>query len=181
MISVPGTIKIRSVEGRFGSFNVATLDCSIGSFTVKDASIEEFDQGVYTGDFVIEKIKPQSYISNGRMVVEVRAILSAIMLSRDSVHQPCDEFESLEQDPMEAEAGVDEGPEPELTPAPDEVEVEVVDDELDEAARLFGILWPLGNVIKLDPTINRALFRQQKDYLKNAGFRFVAADQHWLR
>ncbi len=62
MISVPGKINIRSIPGRYGSFNVGTLEGSIGSFTVKDSSIEGFEQGVYEGDFVIEKIKPYSKI-----------------------------------------------------------------------------------------------------------------------
>lgn len=34
--------------------------------------------------------------------------------------------------------------------------------------------------IKLDPTVDRALFREQRDYLKNANYRFDASRQLWL-
>lgn len=181
MISVPGTINIRSIPGRFGCFNVGTLDCSIGSFTVKDSSIEEFDEGSYSGDFVIEKIKPNSYFSSGRMVVEVRAFLSAIMLKRDASPQPV-QFENFEQDPIEEDmvdlpvdhfAG-------DAIPAVLVGEAPILDEE-GELANLFGFLYPLGNCVKLDPTINRALFRQQKDHLKANGYRFIASEQHWVK
>ncbi len=152
MISVPGTINIRTIPGRFGAFNVGTLECSIGSFTVKDSSIEEFDEGCYSGDFVIEKIKPSSYFSSGRMVVEIRATLNAIMLRKDVVAQPVAP-EHFEQDPIEEDfiPAVYEGPSHDALSSAESLEMG--DDAF--AEKLFGILYPLGNVIKLDPTINR--------------------------
>lgn len=181
MISVPGTINIRSIEGRFGSFNVGTLECSIGSFTVKDSSIEEFDEGSYTGDFVIEKIKPNSYFHSGRMVVEVRAFLSAIMLKRDAPPQPV-LAESFEQDPLEEDmADLPVGHHAGSGNSAHFIEDAPVLDEDSALQSLFGFLYPLGNCVKLDPTINRALFRQQKDHLKANGYRFVASEQHWIK
>jgi hypothetical protein len=179
MISVPGKINIRTIPGRFGSFNVGTLECSIGSFTVKDSSIEEFEEGVYEGDFVIEKIKPNSYFSAGRMVVEIRATLSAIMIGRHTQPSPAQQ-ESLEQDPLLEDA---EG-NPNHTPhIESQGSLEVPSDEAGEVdlAGLFGPLWPLGSHVKLDPTINRAVFRQQKEYLKQSGYTFEASTQSWKR
>lgn len=180
MVSVKGTINIRAVSGRFGPFNVGTLDCSIGKFTVKDSSIEEFDEGSYDGDFVIALIEPKSYFSSGRMIVEVRATLSAIMLDKCENHLPA-VHESFEQDPLEEEldtrvSEVVSRAKPERDEANESGDVDV------DVPSLFGVLWPLGNIVKLDPTIGRAVFRQQKEYLKNqAGYRFVSEFQHWVK
>jgi hypothetical protein len=224
MISVPGTINIAERHGRFGTFNVGTLECSIGSFTVKDSSIEEFEPGIYHGDFVIEKIKPLSYLAGSRLVVEVRATLSAILLSGDSEPLPND-YESLERDPIEEDSEQATLSNAQFThprarasssyrprqraqdysghSAPNSQEFMPHSDQsgeasfyagqnaidansfetpfLPDAANLFGVLWPIGRVVKLDPTIDRGLFRQQKDYLKNNGYRFSATEQNWVR
>ncbi len=178
MISVPGTINIRTVHGRFGAFNTATLECSIGTFTVKDSSIEEYDEGNYAGNFVIENIRPHSYFTSGRVAVEVRAKLNAIILNKNVVPQPV-AHESFEQDPIEEDfiPGVYEGPTHEALSSTESHELG--DDAF--AERLFGILYPLGNVVKLDATINRTVFRQQREYLKDNGYRFVASEQHWIK
>lgn len=178
MITVPGTITIRSIDGRFGSFNVGTLDCSLGSFTVKDSSIEEFNEGGYSGNFVIDKIKPHSYMAGGRVVVEVRATLSAIMLNKGEAPLPASQ-ESMEQDPIEEESISQ--PESQTPQAIQPIRDECGDIPAEEVAALFGVIWPLGNIVKLDPTINRAVFRQQKDYLKSVGYTFEATSQHWLK
>ena len=180
MISVPGKINIRSVPGRFGSFNVGTLDCSLGSFTVKDATIEEFEEGVYEGDFVIEKIKPNSYFSGGRMVVEIRAALSAIMIAKHAIPSPA-QHESLEQDPLIEDYN---GNEPEPVPPqaiPFEVNAQGEVDDDEGLAKLFGALWPVGSVVKLDPTVGRASLRQQCDYLKQSGYKYDAPNLTWKK
>jgi hypothetical protein len=178
MISVPGTINIRTVHGRFGAFNTATLECSIGTFTVKDSSIEEYDEGSYVGNFVIENIKPHSYITSGRVNVEVRAKLNAIILNKNVEHKNV-VLESFEQDPIEEEfvQSTYQGPSHETLSSAEVLELG--DDAF--AEKLFGILYPLGNVIKLDATINRTVFRQQREYLKDRGYRFVASEQHWVK
>ncbi len=184
MISVPGKINIRSIPGRYGSFNVGTLDCSIGSFTVKDSSIEEFEQGVYEGDFVIEKIKPNSYFSGGRMVVEVRATLSAIMIAKHTQPSPAND-ESLEQDPLLED--LDSHAEPHtVIPQENRDESASYDSPQSEGgdsgvAKLFGVLWPLSSVVKLDPTVGRALLRQQCDYLKQHGYKYDAPNLTWKK
>lgn len=178
MVTVPGTINIRTVHGRFGAFNTATLECSIGTFTVKDSSIDEYDEGSYTGSFVIENIKPHSYFTSGRVAVEVRAKLNAIILGKNVEPQPVVP-ESLEQDPIEEDfiAGAYQGPSHE-TLTTEEV-LELGDEGF--AKKLFGILYPLSNVVKLDATINRTVFRQQREHLKDLGYRFVASEQHWVK
>lgn len=179
MISVPGKINIRTITGRLGAFNVGTLDCSIGSFTVKDPTIDEFEEGIYEGDFVIEKIKPNSYFSGGRMVVEVRATLSAIMIARNTIPAPAAP-ESLEQDPLLEDCINNQSFSEAPAPIPFEIDSE---GEVEESAliNLFGAIWPLGSVVKLDPVVGRALLRQQVDYLKQSGYKYNASNQVWKK
>ena len=189
MISIPGTINIRTFAGRYGEFNVGTLQCSLGTFTVKDSTIDEFDEGAYTGTFFIETIGPNSYIANGRLVVEVRAKLNAIQLNDEVLPA---EPETLERDAMEDEvaqpphfAEVVEAStlvEP-LIPATAvsyEPQVYADDDSMPGIAKLFGEIWPLASAVKLDPNIDRATFRAQKDQLKSMGYRFQASTQTWM-
>ena len=182
MISIPGTITIRSIQGRFGYFNTGTLECELGIFAVKDATIEGFEEGTYNGDFVIEKIKPNSYFSSGRLVVEVRAILTDIILYDDALPQsPIND--SLEQDPLEQEQENFQPQQANPYNQGQQHSSQQYDDDQDtEIASLFGPLWPLGDVVKLDPVVGRSLLRQQKDYLQNVlNYEFIPTQQVWVR
>ena len=46
-------------------------------------------------------------------------------------------------------------------------------------AALFGALWPLGDVVKLDATVDRRLLRQQRDRLGAMGYEFAPLSQDW--
>lgn len=182
MITVLGKINIRTITGRFGDFNVGTLECSIGSFSVKDPAIDEFSEGVYAGSFVIESIKPDSYVASGRVVVEVRARLKGIMLD-DEISSPS-EPESYEQDPVEKECQpiVDTLTQPvpvDVSTGSEASNVVAVEDN--DGGNLFGVLWPLGNVVRLDSTIDRLRLRQQKKFLQDNGYSFRVAQQHWIK
>ena len=48
-------------------------------------------------------------------------------------------------------------------------------------AELFGLLWPLADALKLDPTVDRNVFRKQRDRLKAIGYRFEPMGQQWIR
>jgi hypothetical protein len=50
--------------------------------------------------------------------------------------------------------------------------------EADDAA-LFGALWPLGDVVKLDATVDRRILRQQRDRLGVLGYEFAPLSQDW--
>ncbi|ASD11645.1 DUF3275 family protein [Pseudomonas aeruginosa] len=50
----------------------------------------------------------------------------------------------------------------------------------DDAA-LFGILWPLGETVKLDSTIDRRTLRQQIERLGKLGYEIDPLAQHWNR
>ena len=50
--------------------------------------------------------------------------------------------------------------------------------EADDAA-LFGALWPLGETVKLDATVDRRVLRQQRDRLGVLGYSFAPLSQDW--
>ncbi|GAB4361008.1 MAG: DUF3275 family protein [Gammaproteobacteria bacterium] len=148
MIKISGAVTVKTINGRNGPFNVGKLVTEVGEFSVKEG-IEEFDPGQYEGEFTISRIYQASYAIGGRSITEVRATLVAIALTG------LDTTTAQEEEPP-AE------PEPELpaTGVPSE----------DKA--LFGQLWPLGEKVKLDPTVDREILRRQATRLKELGYRF---------
>ncbi len=46
-------------------------------------------------------------------------------------------------------------------------------------AALFGILWPLGAIVKLDATVERRVLRQQSARLNALGYKFAPLSQDW--
>ena len=186
MIKLSGALNIRTIHGRNGDFNVGRLITEVGEFAVKDALIEEYEEGRYEGDFGITGIYPAHYLSGGRLVVEIRARLETISLSGIDDLAPDDAATAVEPDPIEEEAKAAPSASPdiqaqagpiapaEFTPtAPEPRDPEA------ELKQLFGELWPIGDKVKLDPTVGRALFRRQKDTLKQMGYRFAAVGQYW--
>ena len=150
MIKLSGSVQIRSINGRNGPFNVGRLNTEIGEFAVK-RGIEEFDDGVYSGEFTISRIYPASFVIGGRSIVEIRADVEAIARVDVDTNAAEDSTVSL----------VEPEPEPEsVTSLPD------------EDAGLFGELWPLGEKVKLDPTVDRPLLRRQATRLKELGYQF---------
>jgi hypothetical protein len=190
MIKLSGSLSIRTIHGRNGDFNVGRLLTEIGEFAVKDALIEEYEEGRYEGDFGITGIYPAHYLAGGRLVVEIRAKLETISLSGIDDLAPEDATPAVEPDPIEeelktsptpsaspdAQALVEQNAQAEST----STEPESSDPEA-ELKQLFVELYPLEAKVKLDPTVGRALFRQQKDTLKQMGYRFVPIGQYWER
>jgi hypothetical protein len=44
---------------------------------------------------------------------------------------------------------------------------------------LFSALWPLGEIVKLDATVDRRVLRQQRDRLGALGYKFAPLSQDW--
>lgn len=153
MLQVPGTLTIKTISGRFGLFNVAQLELEIGRFTVKDAMLEEYSEGVYHGTFAIKRIYSGSYQSGHRFTIETRAELAQIWLDNFD-ERPVEIDEPMNVDPLTEEADNS------LVQAEIAIPLEPHSAEL-----IFGDLWPLGNAVKLDPT-NREQMRLQIKYLK---------------
>ncbi|MDR5907533.1 DUF3275 family protein [Franzmannia qiaohouensis] len=206
MIKIPGRLTVRTIHGRNGPFNVGRLAASIGEFVIKDPQLDQFSEGVFEGEFLLLEIRPASYFSGGRLVVEVRAKVGEMLLTEDGmlVTQHGPRFDSAEMDPLEEEgaAPAPSVPPAPSTPAPGEPpappapappsqgaaseapghqapDTHAAGQEAHPDAELFGLLWPLGPSVKLDPTVDRALFRRQVSRLKELGYRFQAPTQTW--
>ena len=196
MITIPGQLAIKTIHGRNGDFNVGRLATSIGEFVVKNAELDQYREGKYDGDFVIVEIRPSTYNANGRMVIEIRALLGGMTLSNiDALSR--DEARRLspqEVDPIDEEA---QAPAPvapnalaraksrntrdplvDTTPFGSEPAAAASEASADDAA-LFGALWPLGDVVKLDATVDRRVLRQQRDRLDKLGYEFAPLSQDW--
>ncbi|AKU14437.1 DUF3275 family protein [Aromatoleum toluolicum] len=196
MITIPGQLAIKTIHGRNGDFNVGRLATSIGEFVVKNAELDQYTEGKYEGDFVIAEIRPSTYSANGRMVIEIRALLGGMTLSnidalsRDEARRlspqevdPIDEeTQAPAPDSMKATAKSksrsSRDPLVDTTPFGSEPAAAASEVSADDAA-LFGSLWPLGDVVKLDATVDRRILRQQCDRLGVLGYAFAPLSQDW--
>lgn len=200
MITLPGQLAIKTIHGRNGDFNVGRLCTSIGEFTVKNPELDQYPEGKYDGDFLIAEIRPSMYNTSGRMVIELRAHLGGMTLSTiDALSK--DEAGRLtpqEVDPIEEEteklraapaepASVVPTSETPASPLIDTTPFGLMppadtqnrESGAGDDAALFGALWPLADVVKLDATVNRRLLRQQRDRLDALGFEFAPLSQDW--
>ncbi|MFK4135377.1 Protein of uncharacterised function (DUF3275) [Pseudomonas luteola] len=193
MITISGQLAIRTIVGRNGDFNVGRLTTSIGEFVVKDAQLDQYNEGKYDGQFVITEIKPSSYSHRGRFVMEIRAHLAGMTLDDldNLTQEDTDDLDDRERDPIEEDViptepllakptfnkprpsysddtmpfGIDMQRLPTRKPSDDEV--------------LFGTLWPLGSVVKIDPTVSRQLIRDQCKRLGELGYVLDFRLQQW--
>ena len=195
IIRIAGKIAVKSVSGKNGNFSVGDLTTGIGDFKVVDAILDQFEPGTYEGVFLVEQIYPHSWAWRGKVMIEVRAKLADIILSThsDEVDQTSDA--PPVQDPIVEQQSTVRMPPiiqlPTVFVGTDEVETGTVlspkqDDDL--VNKLFGAdpetletVLSGGEPITLDPTIDRELFRQQRDYLKANGYKFEPIAQIWLK
>ncbi|MDH1209453.1 DUF3275 family protein [Pseudomonas chengduensis] len=192
-IIVPGQLTLRTIRGRNGPFTVGRLTTHLGVFEVKDAELEQYPEGKYVGEFVIRYIYPKAYPTGGGMRFEIRASLDGMTLSgidklsRDEARG----FASQDVDPLDEELGTRPLATPTVAPDPVPSPVQAVDTTVPAAtvaapstpdshdATLFGLLWPLGESVKLDSTIDRRTLRLQIARLGVLGYALDFKSQQW--
>src|ERR1700730_2653668 len=143
MIPIQGQLAIKTRRGRYGDFNVVYLSTSIGEFVTKNAELDQHKEGKYEGEFIITEIFPASYITGGRVVVELRAKLGGMTITGideltavDSQRlnpqetDPIDEQNAASQSPPQA-------PAPEVVPTPEVSASSAVDPLVDTTP--FGV------------------------------------------
>ena len=187
MINIPGCLVIRIINGKYGEFRVGQLQTEIGQFSVKDPMFDQYDEGRYDGIFCISRIYNGPYTVSNRVVIQLCADIHSVDLSSANIEQQ-QESEPFEQDPIEKEqdspALIDtpkELPESEETNDLGYSSEPVVDGPDAEMRKLFGTMWPLGQSVKLDSTVDRQTFRLRRDKLLDLGYRFKAMGQVWLK
>lgn len=183
-ISIPGTLGVRHISSKRGVFSVGELSTEVGRFKVKDPILDQYEEGEYRGTFLISQIFPSSYVWGGRVITEVRANLVEIFL--DEAEEKPMPPPAPEPDETEEGGGDQQGipaPAPEKSPLPTPTSaVSAAGSDEDPDATLFGELYAQVKArqeIKLDPTIDRQMFRQQRDRLKELGFKFESTTQSW--
>lgn len=204
MITVPGQLAIKTINGRNGSFNVGRLKTSIYSFTVKDAELDQYKEGVYEGEFVIDHIYVRSYPINSGMAFEIRAVLGEMTLTNADrlTSEDASSMAKAEPDPADEEKVPPPAPAiPVSQPAPDpstaappaaasdapaEDAAKAASEDAPPAedsadASLFGVLWPLGDHVKLDTTVPRQLLREQIRRLDKLGYTMDFKAQEFVR
>ncbi|GKQ31523.1 DUF3275 family protein [Pseudomonas syringae pv. theae] len=198
MITLPGYLAIRTINGRNGEFNVGRLATSIGEFVIKDALLDQYLEGKYRGDFVVTEIRPSYYTNGGRLVVEIRARLDSMSLE-DVANLSADEAERLsnnETDPIDEElSGNSRNAKNRRTASPTTKTIVSDNDDapfgmakadvpkpamaLNTDMELFGTIWPIGNSVKLDTTVDRQRLRQQCVRLGELGYELDFKLQTW--
>jgi hypothetical protein len=181
-----GTLTVRTRTGRNGAFNVGKLSTDVGTFVVKEAMLDELDPGTYTGQFVVSKIYATSYCYEERSVTEIRVSLESMNLDEIGELSEPVEHEVTDIDPLEEERlakavkvlEVQETEEADNDASLIAEEVDEVNEEDDPDKVLFGMLYPLGATVKLDPS-NHAGIRKQAPRLKALGYRYNPKTQTW--
>lgn len=173
MVTVTGKMVINTVRGRNGPFNAANLYSQIGDFVVRYEGLDEYEEGSYQGEFNIRKIETRIRPFGVGRIIEQVVYLEGINLY-DAVEGLADPVPVAIPDPIEEEEGIGKvspGRKTKQDPA----------DTNDSPKQLFGGIWPLGDDVKLDPTVGREKLRLQANYLKSAGYRYNSLEQIWRR
>jgi hypothetical protein len=211
MVEIKGTLTVKAITGRNGVFRTGELETAVGDFKVKDKILEQFEAGSYTGRFIIERIFPECYIWYGKVITEVRARLADVDIDQDEPAPPAQEAAApAEPDPAEQAGDRAEGkPAPDARPSGDAIATEDASgsadaptspvtpcseadgasaaEAIDDGVRaLFGdeILEAIeaGAPVRLDPTVDRVMFREQRTALKTRlGYGFKASTQTWYK
>ncbi len=195
MITINGVLTVKQISGANGKFCTGDLSTSIGEFKVKESILDQFEEGRYEGEFVIESFYLSSYVWRGKSTTDIRAKVTDIRL--DTADEGEVDITVPEPDPVNEAAAAQSTVQP-STNVESENTTEsktVVADSYkltNDAVKDYENLVPIVGVeliyqianhipVKLDPTVDRALFRQQRDVLKEHGYLFDAITQSWAR
>ncbi|MGD8594639.1 MAG: DUF3275 family protein, partial [Gammaproteobacteria bacterium] len=102
MLRVTGRLVVNERYSHFGAFNVGILYSSIGDFTVKYNGLDEFNEGTYSGEFVIKSTFQRTRKFLVGIIVEPVAEIEAIYLD-EAVEGNQDQIPPAIPDPVEEE------------------------------------------------------------------------------
>jgi hypothetical protein len=198
-----GTLVVEQINGKRGAFCVGTLHTSIGEFKVTTKELDQFEPGRYDGLFLVEELRTKTVNWRNGLFTYIQAFIAegGLLIDAEDQAPPEPGPAQLEPDPIDEENGLASTgvmpaepvqPDSSIKPAasrPNQ-QVQTTANAMTQGTQpddetIFGVeLYPLyanrHSPIALDPTVDRNLFRQQKDKLKAAGYRFVSTHQHWV-
>jgi hypothetical protein len=173
---VHGTLEVETIHGRRGQFNVGKLATDVGVFKIKDIALDQYNPGSYSGSFMIEKISAVSTPWRGGFFTEIVAKVAkdGFLINQEAVGQ--EQEVQTEPDPLDTEKPFV------LVQTTQSIQA-VENNAEDPDQQLFGLEIYQDFIqrkdIALDPTVDRGLFRLQRDRLKHAGYRFDSQTQLW--
>jgi hypothetical protein len=174
MVTVKGRMAVNVIQGCNGQFSVATLYSEIGDFVVHYEGLDQYDAGTYEGEFIIRDTDIRLRAFGVGKIIEPVAFLQDLVL--DNVDECLQEaIPDAISDPA------DDEPTPRSKASLDLQNKVHSDFSHEELKQLFGNIWPLGEEIKLDPTVGRSVLRVQIGYLKSIGYKYVAKAQIWIK
>ncbi|CAC9464044.1 hypothetical protein BSPLISOX_2375 [uncultured Gammaproteobacteria bacterium] len=171
MYKFKGTLLVRKIFGKYGEFAIGSIQTPIGQFSVKQSELDEYEEGTYEGRFVISKIQTVSGgFGSNKLILESRATLDKIHI--DEIDEAPVEV-ITEADPITEDSNIDF----------EKVEASAKSNSKEDLHNLFNeqeiATIEQGEQVTLDPTSNRGIFRQQKNYLKSNGWKFNMQEQAW--
>lgn len=181
-----GTLRVETINGRRGPFNVGKLITDIGEFKVKDKELDQFEPGDYLGEFLVEKIYTASNPWRGGVFTEMLAKIApgGFMISvEESPAADGQGGSQAEPDPLDAEK--DAAGTSRATPVSRTAQTATANEPCEEDRALLGLeiydLFLQGADIALDPTVDREQFRLQRSRLKSFSYQFIAQEQIWKK
>ena len=199
MITINGVLTVKQISGSNGKFCTGDLNTSIGEFKVKESILDQFEEGRYEGEFDIERFYLTSYVWRGKSTTDIRARVTDIRLDKaeeGEVDQSTPEPEPIIEEAIASKTTltVSNNTNDGMTTNQAEVkpdgtkEFVLSDDVAKDYEHLINdvgteLVYQIANTlpVKLDPTVDRALFYKQRDALKAHGYRFNAMTQSWSK
>jgi len=206
-VTVPGILSVALRTGRKGTFATGALLTPLGQFNIKDTILDQYSEGDYEGNFTISQIVQESFVWKDRVITNMVAKLADISIQTideknigteaSPVVDPADQTivtdkpVTIDNSAQSQTASVEVKPDtdafsqnldlPSNTGEPDNNPDSIGNDleNLFENDLVLAIAH--GENLKLDPSVDRELFRCQRDYLKKNGYSFVAKEQAWVK
>lgn len=189
MEKLRATLVVEEINGRRGPFCVGMLQTSIGDFKVTDKELDQFAPGRYSGEFLIEELRTKTVPWRKGTFTYIQALIAegGFLIDAEDQAQGSETAAQSEPDPIDEEDHATPAPQAPAAVQPRAAKKHAPQSTADatDDASIFGIeLHPLfaqrQSPIALDATVERQQFRQQRERLKAAGYRFVSTHQHWV-
>ncbi len=170
MYKTKGNLIIKTFNGKYGSFAIGSLETTEGTYEVKQSELEQYEEGTYSGKFVISDIflSHSNFGGQHKSIIAICATLSSIKLDSADLG-PVENV--VEQDPIEEAQKTNVA---EIDKA-DEIDT-VEEHPLLDAQQLKA--FNAKNSVELDPT-DRAKLRQCIDFLKDNNYKYDFKNQIW--
>lgn len=196
-VIVSGVLKITARNGRNGVFNVGELKTDLATFKIKQAVLEQYEEGEYHGEFMIAQIFQSAFIYNGRSFTDLCANLVGldILAANLAAPKPLDPIDAQEDTAIYGSIAQEPINEPPVLPMVHRQDSTVYH-ETDEATphqaldeipvvssmdALKALIAKQTTEIRLDTTLDRSLLTQMPPLLRQRGYCFNAQTQLWTQ